>query len=94
MITHTLHNVELTTQTKLKSYTQCQSCERGEREREGQDMHFFNIVKKKGIQAGWVVLQSALPFGFNQIKGGEKHEVAERNNKAKNKLKGKDAPLP
>jgi len=51
-------------------------------------------VKKKGIQAGWVVLQSALPFGFNQIKGGEKHEVAERNNKAKNKLKGKDAPLP
>jgi hypothetical protein len=60
----------------------------------GQHTHFFNIVKKKRIQARWVALHSVLPFAFNQIQGEEKHKATERNNKAKNKLKGKDAPLP
>jgi hypothetical protein len=51
-------------------------------------------VKKKRIQARWVALHTALPFGFNQIRGENKHKAAKRNNKTKNKLKGKDAPLP
>jgi hypothetical protein len=68
-----------------------QSCKRGERNREGQHMHFFNTMKEKRIQAGWVALQSAFPSTFG---GGEKHEVTKRNNKTKKKLIGKDAPRP
>jgi hypothetical protein len=61
---------------------------------DGQHMHFFNIVKEKRIQARCAALQHTLPFGFNQIGGEEKNKVAEKNNKAKNKLRGKDAPPP
>jgi hypothetical protein len=51
-------------------------------------------VKKKRIQARWLALHNALPSGFNQIQSEEKHKATKRNNKAKNKLKGKAAPLP
>lgn len=64
------------------------------KEKKRDNTHFFNIVKEKRIQARWVALHSVFPFGFNQIQGEEKQKVAERNNKTKNKLKGKDAPLP
>jgi hypothetical protein len=50
---------------------------------DGQHMHFFNTVKEKRIQARCATLQRALPSGFNQIGGEEKHKVAKKNNKAK-----------
>jgi hypothetical protein len=59
------------------------SCERGERKKECPHMHFFNTVKKKRMQVGWVALQSALPSRFNQIRGEENHKVMERSNKTK-----------
>jgi hypothetical protein len=52
----------------------------GKGKREGQCMDFFNTVKEKKIQAGWVTLQSAFPFVFG---GGEKHEAEKKPTKQK-----------
>jgi hypothetical protein len=46
-------------------------------------------MKEKRILVGWVALQSPFPSAFG---GRKKHEVTKRNNKTKQKLKGKDAP--
>jgi hypothetical protein len=66
---------------------------RGKKKRGTTHTHFQHCEKER-IQARWVALHNALPFGFNQIRGEEKHKAVERNNKTKNDLKGKDAPLP
>jgi hypothetical protein len=66
LITHTLRNVRLTTQTKLKSYTKCPKLGK-KGKNDGQHMHFFNIVKKKRIQARCVALQCYFLLGSTKL---------------------------
>jgi hypothetical protein len=49
-------------------------------------------MKEEIIQARWMALQSAFPYGFKQIWGKDKHKVAKINNKTKKKIERQRCP--